>query len=171
MSDVLTPKQRHLNMSRVRAKHTKPEMLLRRGLHALGFRYQLHRRDLAGCPDLTFPRYGTVVFVHGCFWHRHDCHLFQVPRTRTEFWMEKISRNVERDHSAVVALRSDGWRVLTVWECALRGRNQLGLDEVLRCSATFLGGKRKMLQLKGKRGKASSRSWTNTKTINLAYAS
>src|SRR5271165_4352772 len=97
MPDVLTREQRHLNMSRIRAKDTKPEMLLRRGLHARGFRYQLHRRELAGCPDLVFPRYRTVIFVHGCFWHGHECHLFKMPNTRREFWLEKIFGNVGRD--------------------------------------------------------------------------
>lgn len=149
MTDVLTRSQRRLNMSRIKAKDTKPEMMLRRGLHALGYRYQLHRRDLPGCPDLTFPRYKAIVFVHGCFWHRHGCNFFKIPATRTEFWLNKISRNTERDHNTHAALHYDGWRILTVWECALRGKNQLGLDEVLRCTVRFLIGKKKTQQLEG----------------------
>jgi len=160
MSDVLTPEQRRFNMSRVRAKDTKPEMMLRRGLHSLGFRYQLHRRDLAGCPDLTFPRYKAVVFVHGCFWHGHNCHLFKVPETRTEFWLNKISHNAERDKNAAAVLLRTGWRALTVWECALRGRGKRNLDSVLQRAASFLTGKRKLLEVKGKR--VGMMSWTGS---------
>jgi DNA mismatch endonuclease, patch repair protein len=149
MPDVLTREQRHLNMSRIRAKDTKPEMLLRRGLHALGLRYRLHRRDLPGCPDLVFPRHNAVLFVHGCFWHGHQCHLFKVPETRREFWLKKISGNVERDKRVIEVLRDEGWRVLTVWECALRGTRRHDLEEVLSKTAAFLAGDRNVLQLFG----------------------
>jgi DNA mismatch endonuclease, patch repair protein len=158
MPDVLTREQRHLNMSRIRGKDTKPEMLLRHGLHALGFRYVLHQRALAGCPDLAFPRYKAVIFVHGCFWHGHDCHLFKVPGTRTDFWLEKIARNVERDKKAFAALRQEGWRVLTIWECALRGTQRINLDKVLGKAKAFLTGSRQVLQVMGKQAVSSSRS-------------
>lgn len=125
MVDVLTPEQRSFNMSRIRGKDTKPELILRRGLHALGFRYQLHRKDLPGRPDLVFPRYQTVIFVHGCFWHGHDCSLFRWPATRAEFWHEKIGRNRERDKNAVHQLKQQGWRVITVWECAFKGPHRI----------------------------------------------
>lgn len=147
MPDVLTPEQRHLNMSRIRAKNTKPEMLLRRGLHGRGFRYQLHRRELAGCPDLVFPRYRAVIFVHGCFWHGHDCHLFKLPETRTEFWEKKIFRNRERDKKSVEMLRHDGWRILIVWECALRGVGGLSFGKVLNRVEGFLVGKRPLVEI------------------------
>src|SRR5688500_15794308 len=97
MTDVLTPEQRRLNMSRVRGKDTKPEMLLRRGLHACGLRYRLHPKDVPGRPDLVFPRHGAVILVHGCFWHGHDCPLFKWPATRAEFWRKKIEGNRARD--------------------------------------------------------------------------
>jgi DNA mismatch endonuclease (patch repair protein) len=147
MPDVLTPEQRHLNMSRIRAKNTKPEMLLRRGLHGRGFRYQLHRRELAGCPDLVFPRYRAVIFVHGCFWHGHDCHLFKLPETRREFWEKKILRNRERDKESVEMLRHDGWRILIVWECALRGVGGLSFSKVLNRVGGFLVGKRPLVEI------------------------
>lgn len=150
MTDVLTREQRRLNMSRIKAKDTKPEMLLRRGLHALGFRYQLHRRDLAGCPDLVFPRYKAVIFVHGCFWHGHSCHLFKVPETRREFWLEKINGNAKRDGKVLEILRNEGWRVLTVWECAMRGTQQQGLVKVFKEAEAFLNGRRGMLQMPGR---------------------
>lgn len=105
-------------MSRVRAKDTKPEMTVRRMLHAAGYRYRLHARDLPGRPDLVFPARRKVVFINGCFWHRHrDCALARLPKSRTEFWTEKLERNRERDERNVEALRGLGWDVLTVWEC------------------------------------------------------
>jgi len=150
MADVLTLEQRRLNMSRIRVKDTKPEMLLRQELHARGFRYLLHRRELTGCPDLVFPRYRAVIFVHGCVWHGHACHLFKVPGTRTEFWLKKISGNVDRDSRAVESLQRDGWRVLTIWECALRGRGRLDPDKVLGKAEAFLMGKRLVFQVTGR---------------------
>lgn len=136
MTDVLTTEQRRLNMSRIRGRDTKPELLLRRGLHARGLRFRLHRRDLPGRPDLVFPRFRAVIFVHGCFWHGHDCPMFKWPSTRTEFWRKKITGNQERDRNAVNALLRDHWRVLEIWECALRGLRRLAehtvVDEVAR---------------------------------------
>lgn len=121
-------------MSRIKGRDTKPEMFLRRGLHARGLRFRLHRCDLPGCPDLTFPSHHAVVFVHGCFWHGHGCALCKVPATRPEFWTTKIARNVERDHRAIKSLLERGWRVLVVWECAIRGAGKLSETELLdRC--------------------------------------
>lgn len=118
-------------MSLIRAKDTKPEMILRRGLHARGLRYRLHVRDLPGHPDMVFPTRRTVVFVHGCFWHGHDCPLFRLPSTNAAFWEAKIERNVERDTEATVELLSLGWRVVMVWECAIRGKHRLATGELL----------------------------------------
>lgn len=141
MTDVLTPEQRRRNMQRVGGKNTKPEMLLRRGLHALGFRYRLHAGDLPGRPDLVFPRYSAIILVNGCFWHGHNCTLFKWPNTRKEFWQGKIEGNRARDARTLDALRSGGWRVLTVWECALRGATCLSPEEVLdRCEAFLVRG-------------------------------
>jgi DNA mismatch endonuclease, patch repair protein len=110
MPDVLTPAQRSFNMSRIRGRDTRPELQIRRGLHARGLRFQLHRRDLPGRPDLVFPRYRTVLFVHGCFWHGHGCHLCRMPATRPEFWRLKIEGNMVRDREAAVQLGDHGWR-------------------------------------------------------------
>lgn len=108
-------------MARVRNANTKPELAVRRWLHSRGFRFRLHRRDLPGTPDLVLPRYRTAVFVHGCFWHRHEnCSRSTIPKTRREFWEEKLARNLERDRVAQTALRSLGWHVVVVWECATR---------------------------------------------------
>lgn len=112
-------------MAAIRSKNTKPELLIRKGLHAAGCRFRLHVRNMSGKPDLVLPRYRAVVFVNGCFWHGHQCAMFKLPSTRSEFWREKIGQNVERDTLAQRALLEQGWRVCVVWECALRGRNRL----------------------------------------------
>lgn len=138
MTDVLTMEQRQLNMSRIRGRDTKPEMLVRRGLHARGLRYRLHDRKLPGRPDLVFARHRTVVFVHGCFWHAHGCSLFTLPATRQDFWRKKLEGNAERDRKAIDTLQAAGWRVLVIWECALRGPGRLGDTTVLDRAARYI---------------------------------
>jgi len=120
--DIISPEQRSALMSRIKGRDTKIELEVRRGLHALGFCYRLGGAGLPGRPDIVLPKYQTIVFVHGCFWHRHDCHLFRLPKTRTEFWKEKIDKNHARDLRQAAELRALGWNVETVWECELRGR-------------------------------------------------
>lgn len=121
--DTLTPAQRSQRMARVRGKNTSPEMAVRRLTHALGYRYRLHCKKLPGRPDLVFPRYRAVILVHGCFWHRHPdpaCPLARLPKSRLEFWLPKLERNMARDHENREALARGGWRVLELWECELR---------------------------------------------------
>ncbi len=135
MTDVLTREQRHRNMSAIRGAHTKPEMIVRSLAHRLGYRFRLHRRDLPGKPDLVFPAQRKVIFVHGCFWHMHDCKYGRVtPATNAEFWRNKRMSNVERDGRHLKSLRQDGWRVLVVWECETREPEKLAkkLDRFLR---------------------------------------
>lgn len=118
--DTLTPAQRSERMSRVRSRDTKPEMAVRRIVHGLGYRFRLHRKDLPGKPDIVLPRHRAVIFVHGCFWHRHhdpDCALARMPKSRLEFWEPKLEANRLRDVRNKEALEALGWRVLTVWEC------------------------------------------------------
>lgn len=138
MTDVLTTAQRQLNMSRIRGKDTKPEMLVRRGLHARGLRYRLHDRKLPGRPDLVFPKHHTAVFIHGCFWHAHGCALSKLPATRQDFWKRKLEGNAARDRKAVDALQAEGWRVLVVWECALRGPSRLDTTAALNEAASYI---------------------------------
>ena len=138
MADVLTKEQRRLNMSRVRGRDTKPEMIIRRGLHAKGLRFRLHRQDLPGRPDLVLPRHRTIILVHGCFWHGHGCHLCKTPQTRTDFWESKISKTVERDQRTIEVLLREGWRVLIVWECALRGSGKIPIERLLEECETFI---------------------------------
>lgn len=126
MADVLSPEQRHRNMSGVRGRDTKPERLVRSVLHQLGYRFRLHRRDLPGRPDIVLPRFGAVIFVHGCFWHRHlGCRYTTTPTTRAEFWQRKFDENVERDRRTLNALGEAGWRILCVWECETRDHGVL----------------------------------------------
>lgn len=126
MADVVDPATRSRMMSGIQGKNTKPEMVVRRALFAAGFRFRLHRRDLPGVPDITMPGLKVTIFVHGCFWHCHTgCRYAKLPATRPEFWKKKLIRNVERDRGAVDELLSMGWRVLIVWECAIRDKTKL----------------------------------------------
>ena len=125
MTDIVTPETRSRMMAGIRDKNTKPELSIRKLLHGKGFRYRLHDRKLPGKPDIVLPRYSAVILIHGCFWHGHDCHLFRLPSTRTDFWKTKIDRNRHNDSSAIDSLSKSGWRVATVWECALRGKFRL----------------------------------------------
>ena len=134
MADTLTKAERSALMARVRGKNTKPEVFVRSALHRAGFRFRLHGRTLPGRPDIVLARHRTVVFVHGCFWHRHGCALSSTPTTRRSFWLEKFKRNRARDQRAARALRRLGWRVLTVWECSLRtaARRENAVARLLR---------------------------------------
>lgn len=133
MADILTRQQRSALMSKIRAKDTKPEMIVRRLAHSLGYRFRLHRRDLPGSPDLIFPSRKKAIFVHGCFWHRHCCGRAYAPKTRAGFWKRKFLANVARDRWAKRALRRAGWKVLVIWEC-----QTLSGESLLRRLARFL---------------------------------
>lgn len=137
-SDPLSQEQRRYCMSRIRGQNTKPEILIRKSLHALGYRFRIHRKDLPGTPDIVLPKYHAAIFVHGCFWHGHDCDLFKWPKSRAEFWREKITKTRKSDADAVALLRHRGWRVLVIWECALRGRKRRPLEEVIDFSTHWL---------------------------------
>jgi DNA mismatch endonuclease, patch repair protein len=143
MADVVSIAVRSRMMAGIRGKNTKPELIIRRGLHAQGFRFLLHDKRLPGKPDLVFPKYQAVIFVHGCFWHGHDCHLFKWPKTRKDFWRKKIERNREVDENATELLKKSGWRSCVVWECALKGRTQLGREDVIRSIGEWLSFERK----------------------------
>lgn len=146
MADVVDPATRSRMMSGIRGKNTKPELLIRKALHARGFRYRLHC-DLPGKPDICLPRHRAVIFVHGCFWHGHDCHLFKWPSTRPEFWRAKIERNRAVDAAAEAVLLAAGWRVAVVWECALKGRNRKPLEDVISACAGWLTSDRPRLEI------------------------
>ena len=124
MPDNHTPEQRHRNMASIRSASTKPELVLRHAIWHRGFRYQLNNRRLPGSPDVVLPKYRTVIFVHGCFWHGHkDCKNYTVPKTNTDFWVAKVARNQERDQEVWRKLEAKGWSVIVVWECQLKKAN------------------------------------------------
>lgn len=135
-------------MAGIRAKDTKPEIVIRKALHAQGFRFRLHDRRLPGRPDLVFPRYRAAIFVHGCFWHGHACELFRLPQTRPEFWGPKIERNRTNDSKHLSALLASGWRVATVWECSLRGKHA-EIDEVASRLSEWLRGTDQEVEIRG----------------------
>jgi DNA mismatch endonuclease (patch repair protein) len=126
MTDVLTAAQRHFNMSRIRSKDTRPEMIVRRLVHQMGYRYRLHCATMPGKPDLVLPKHHKIIFVHGCYWHMHRCRYGQVvPKTNTAFWQNKRLGNVKRDKRNIAILKHEGWRVLVIWECWTRDHNGL----------------------------------------------
>ena len=132
MTDVHDPATRSRNMAAVRARDTKPELMIRRALHGAGLRYRLNVRDLPGKPDIVLPRYRAVIFVHGCFWHRHECDLFRWPESRPEFWRDKLDGNAVRDRNASEALDKAGWRQAVIWECALKGRKKRDFQDTMQ---------------------------------------
>lgn len=136
-------------MAGIRGKDTKPELVIRRGLHALGFRFRLHDRRLPGAPDLVLPRWRAVILVHGCFWHGHGCSLFRWPGTRQDFWRTKIGRNRERDMEVEALLDSAGWRIMTVWECSLKGRGKIGAGQVIARVAEWLRSGQRQGEIRG----------------------
>jgi DNA mismatch endonuclease (patch repair protein) len=151
MADVVPADVRSRMMAGIRGTNTKPELQLRKGLHAAGFRFRLHDKALPGKPDVVLPRYHAVVLAHGCFWHGHDCHLFKWPSTRIDFWREKIGRNKAVDMRARDALHVSGWRQATVWECALKGRTRLPFPDVIESLATWLREGGDFLEIAGRR--------------------
>jgi DNA mismatch endonuclease (patch repair protein) len=137
-ADIVDAATRSRMMAGIRGKDTAPELIVRRGLHALGFRFLLHDRRLPGKPDMVLPRWRAVVFVQGCFWHGHDCPLFKWPRTREAFWREKIGRNRARDAESEALLDAAGWRVLKIWECSMKGTGRMGVESVLPIATAWL---------------------------------
>lgn len=130
MTDVVDPQTRSRMMSGIRAKDTIPEHAIRSMLHRAGFRFRLHYSALPGKPDMVFPKYRAIILVNGCFWHGHACHLFKWPSSRPEFWRKKINATRERDLKNIEAYKELDWRVMVVWECALRGKNRLEISNI-----------------------------------------
>jgi DNA mismatch endonuclease (patch repair protein) len=149
MPDIVDPQTRSRMMAGIRGKNTRPELTIRRELFRRGFRYRIHPRNLPGKPDMVFPARRAVIFVHGCFWHGHHCHLFKWPSTRMDFWRQKISRNRRKDAETLSALEKSGWRCLTIWECALKGRTRRSLAEIADNASVWLSAGETNLELEG----------------------
>jgi DNA mismatch endonuclease, patch repair protein len=151
MADIVHPSERSRMMSGIRSKNTQPELLLRKALHARGFRYKLHVKDLPGKPDIVLPKWKALIFVHGCFWHWHQCSLSKLPETRKDFWEKKLTGNRARDIKALLDLQQAGWDCAVVWECALRGRNsKQKLNDITLEIIEWLQSKRqKYIEIKG----------------------
>jgi DNA mismatch endonuclease (patch repair protein) len=151
MTDVVSPETRSRMMSGIRGTNTRPEIIIRKKLHALGFRFRLHSKKLPGKPDIVLPRYRAVIFINGCFWHLHDCHLFKWPATRTDFWQSKLTGNRKNDQLHFEELEKSGWRVLVIWECALKGKTRLPIEDVIAATAEWLRSDQKTGTLEGNR--------------------
>jgi len=138
MVDIVGKVTRSKMMSNIRGRDTIPELVIRKGMHKLGTRFRLYDKRLPGKPDLYFPKYNAVIFVNGCFWHRHYCHYFKWPSTRPKFWKEKLEGNVKRDISKWSSLEKSGIRVLVIWECAIRGKDAKSIEQVLQRAENWL---------------------------------
>lgn len=138
MTDVVDPATRSRMMSGIKGANTNPEKQIRSMLHRNGFRFSLHRKDLPGKPDIVLPKYGAIIFVHGCFWHRHRCRLFKWPKSNPNFWRDKINSNAKRDERHVKSLLNNHWRVLTIWECALKGVDAMQSDRLCKRATSWL---------------------------------
>jgi DNA mismatch endonuclease (patch repair protein) len=149
MIDIVDAATRSRMMSGIRNRNTKPEIQIRSLLHRAGFRFRLHVRDLPGKPDIVLPRFKAAVLVHGCFWHGHDCALFRLPSTRREFWEAKIDRNRNNDRRAISNLTDLGWRVATIWECALKGRGAMGESALVDQISSWLRGSEATIEVVG----------------------
>lgn len=136
-------------MAAVRARDTKPELMIRKALHASGLRYRLNVRNLPGKPDIVLPRHRAVVFVHGCFWHRHECDLFRWPESRTEFWRDKLNANAARDMKTAEALEKAGWRQAVIWECALKGRKKRAFQDTMQRLIAWIRSDEQAITIRG----------------------
>lgn len=151
MIDIVDPTTRSRMMAGIRGKDTSPEVIVRKGLHKAGFRYRLHDRKLPGRPDLVLPRFRALIFINGCFWHGHKCAIFKWPSTRAAFWRAKIRGNAERDSRNLKLCTSAGWRVLTIWECSLKGPGKLGAEATVVAASHWLESQSPAGQIAGRR--------------------
>lgn len=171
--DTITPEVRSRVMSRIRGVNTKPELFIRRGLFARGFRYRINSSSLPGSPDLKLAKYRAVIFVHGCFWHSHGCALFRPPSSNVGYWSAKLARNSERDLEDLEALREAGWRICIVWECAVkRAESEADRGALLEGISTWLEGSGRFIEFSAadSHSEASPRTWIRRNKSVAAYA-
>lgn len=151
MADVVDKATRSRMMAGISGQNTAPELLIRSLLHREGYRFRLHRKDLPAKPDIVLPKFRAVILIHGCFWHGHRCHMFKWPKSNTVFWRTKILSNLKRDRRSIAELGALGWRVMTVWECALRGRGAMRSEVLVRRISRWLGSRVAYSELSGKK--------------------
>ena len=149
MVDIVDRQTRSRMMSGIKGKDTSGELLIRRALHKKGYRYRLHSKDLPGRPDLVLPKHESVIFVNGCFWHGHQCHLFKWTKTRPEFWKQKITGNMRRDTNNHQLLGELGWRVCIIWECSLKGKTRLSIEDVSSLLSSWINSTKSRLEICG----------------------
>lgn len=147
MADIVDRRTRSRMMAGIRSRNTKPELIIRRGLFARGHRYRLHDKKLPGKPDLVLSKYHAIVFVNGCFWHGHGCRLFKWPTIRKKFWADKINGNRKRDRAVRASLVRAGWRICTIWECAVKGQSDREIERVVMRCVGWLPGKQQSIEL------------------------
>lgn len=148
MADVVSSEKRSQMMAGIKGKDTKPELFIRKALHGRGFRYRIHQKDLPGKPDIVLPKYKAVLFINGCFWHGHTCHLFKLPSSKIDFWKRKISRNQELDCVNADKLLSAGWRVGIIWECALKGKTKRTFEYIIDETVRWIRSKEQTFDLR-----------------------
>ncbi len=149
MADVVSKEKRSQMMANIKGKNTKPELLVRSGLHRLGYRFKIHDNSLPGKPDIKLTKYRSVIFIHGCFWHKHNCHLFKMPSTRQDFWRSKFETNQINDKENLKKLYDFGWRICVIWECSLKGKTKLPLSKILNFCDEWLKSSDRFLEIKG----------------------
>ncbi len=143
MVDIVSPEKRSKMMSGIRSKNTKPELLIRQALHKNGFRFRLHQANLPGKPDLVLARYNAVIFIHGCFWHGHDCSVFKWPASNKSFWKIKINKNIKRDQEVLTKFKNKSQRVLVIWECSIRRKKSFNSNKVMNKIISWLRSNKK----------------------------
>lgn len=149
MSDIVDKETRSRMMSGIRSKNTKPEILIRKGLYHRGYRYRLHVKKIPGNPDIVLRKYNSVIFINGCFWHKHNCHLFKWPKSNIEFWKKKILKNVSNDIKNQEILNKSKWKIAIIWECSLKGKEKLDIEIILDKITQWLNNDSKRLEITG----------------------
>lgn len=149
MADKITSTQRSKMMSAVKGKNTKPEIVIRKILYSAGYRYRLHVKNVSGNPDIVIKKLKTAIFINGCFWHGHDCHLFTIPKTRSDFWKQKIDSNTKRDKGNLEKLLNDGWKIIIVWGCSMKGKMKIDNIRLSQLLLEALMGADKIVEIDG----------------------
>lgn len=152
MVDIVSPEKRSKMMSNIQGKNTKPEILIRKNLYSKGYRYKLHVKSLQGKPDIVLSKYNALIFINGCFWHKHNCHLFKWPKTRRFFWETKINKNIENDQKNHIKLLNENWRILIVWECSIKGKTKKTMEIVINDIVEWLHSDINFKEIEGNNG-------------------